>query len=153
MSRPNSGFTIAELLVVMGISAAIFTVGGISWTRLQKVSQLDELSGGLKTAIYQVQAQSKNNQPAGIFFETNRYVVFKGDQFIENKPGNLETNLPVGITFTQINIPNGGMLSFDHITGYPNSIIGGENVILTDENSQQFRTINLNKAGLVEISQ
>lgn len=150
--KSKVGFTLIELLLVMGIASVIFTVSGLSWSRLQKVSQLDQVAGEIKIAIYQAQAQSKGNQPTGVYFENNYYVIFKGDHYLPNQSGSITTNFPSQISLTQINLPD-KQITFDHKTGNILNYQDGENLYLTDDQSGQYRKLNLNPVGLITISQ
>lgn len=148
--KHRHGFTLIELLIVMGLVTVIFTISTMSLANIEKDSQLEALLADIKMSINKAQSETVNGNPAGISFETNRYVFFYGEQFTEGNPQNQVTNLPNGIIFSVINLPL-NILNFSKISGYVKNYFSPENFTLLDQGTGKTHEVIINKLGLVEV--
>lgn len=148
--RNRHGFTLIELLVVMGLVTVIFTISTISLANIEKDSQLEALLAAIKMSIAKAQSETINGNPAGVYFETNRYVFFYGDQFTEGNPQNEITDLPDGVIFSVINLPL-KTLNFLKISGYVKNYLSPENFTLLDQGTGKSHQVIINKLGLLEV--
>lgn len=137
-------------MIVMGIIAILFSLSTLSFANLNKQDQLDSLAAEIKLAIVQSQSQTVNGNPSGVYFENNRFIVFVGDQYTQGNPNSQITDLPQGITFQNIQLPD-NQINFLKITGYINNYVSPENFTLYDQETGRNRVFNLNRLGVIEI--
>lgn len=150
LKKQNKGVTLIELLLVMGLITMLFTIGGLSLSSLEKESQLDLLASEIKTSLLTAQSRTLNGMPAGVYFETEKFVLFSGDQFVNGNPENEVTDLPKGVVLTSNNFPS-QTVTFVKITGYINNFSPPESVTLLEEGTGKTRKVLLNRLGVVNI--
>lgn len=130
----NLGFTMVELIVVMGIMMTLFAIGTISLSRvLPNTSQnatLDMLLADIKSQ--QTLAMSKNSN-FGIHFNSTSYVL---------TPSNFTIGLDPTLTITNVSFTNGDL---EFTKGSGNTTAG----TFTIENNQtgKVTTVNINQYG------
>lgn len=144
------GVSLVELLVAIGIISILFTIGWLALPRRRTESELDLWATEIKVALYQAQSQTVNGIPSGVYFETNRFVLFKGSYFIESDPKNQENQLPANLNIASINLPS-STTAFEAVTGYVKNFVDPANVTLQDQNTGRMRIISINRVGMVEI--
>lgn len=127
----KKGFTIIELLVVLGVTAIILMASLPVYNNLQISAQLNETSAQISQTIRlaKTQAQSGfNNSDYGVKFFEDKYIVFQGvsydlrEVFYDREmkldsPLSLETNLTDDeIVFTKrLGAPNqSGIITLTH---------------------------------------
>lgn len=144
------GVSLIELLVVVGLMTILFAIGTLSLANIEKENQLETLVSGIKLSINKAQNQTINGNPTGVYFETNRYVFFYGDQFVEGNPKNQITDLPSGVIISVINLPLKS-ITFAKISGYVKNFAPPENITILDEGTRKSRQLTINNLGLVEV--
>ena len=143
------GITLTELLVVMAFFSILFAIGIVSLGGLEREVNIGRYASEIKTTIYQAQAQTINGIVSGVYFESNRFVLFQGDSFVEGAPENIETLLPGALVISAINRPSQTVL-FTKLTGYVDGFIDPANLTLTSS-SGHTKTITINQPGRVLI--
>jgi|SRR3989344_2410939 len=153
----KASFTIVELLVVMGITATLFSLTTI---RLFTAQHQANLSAAVSTFIsdakrQQLQAIAGNTQgqPAaqdyGIFFETNRYTLFRGLTYLPGDSYNYVVNLDNNITLTPILFPQAQAVfskGSGEIAGYsPEADV----ITFIDSVSGKNTTVRFNRLGVI----
>lgn len=144
------GFSLVELLVVVGMSAILLSIGGLSLAAVRTGSQLDLIASEIRSEIMRVQAETSNGRPSGVYFENDRYVYFEGSGYTEGAPTNEESTLPTNLTFSDISFP-GGIVQFNNVTGNPLNYANPFSVTLTNDYAED-RTIGVNEWGVVEVN-
>ena len=144
----NKGFSLVELLVVMGMMTILLSIGGLSLAAVRTGSQLDLIASEVRSEIMRVQAETVNGYPSGIYFESGRYVYFQGTSYTEGAPTNEESTLSGSLTFA-ISLPNDTVL-FNSVTGNPSPFSSPYQVTISDASSED-RNIAVNAWGVVEV--
>ena len=144
------GFSLVELLVVMGMMTILLSIGGLSLAAIRTGSQLDLIASEVRGEIMRVQAETINGYPSGVYFEGDRYVYFAGTSFTEGAPTNEESTLPGSLSFSDISLPDNTIL-FDSVTGNPAGFVSPYHVTVSDESGED-RTVAVNAWGVVEVN-
>ena len=120
------GFTIIELLTVIGILIVLTTMSIPAFRSFQKESDLtnttEEIINILRFAQNKTLASEENSQ-WGVWFSTSttpqEYILFKGENYISRDPSYDETHkIPEKIELYEINLTGGGTeVVFDKVVG------------------------------------
>lgn len=153
---PPRGFTLVELLVVMGLVAIL---GGLSFINLIRPQTSAALSGSVQTVLADLRSQqlkamagdsmsSSSAEPHGLYIEANRYTLFKGAAYSSSDSDNFVVPAESGVTFSST-LPSGRVL-FNKGTGEVNGYSGSANAItITNTRSNESKVITLNALGVV----
>lgn len=156
LTLKRRGFTLIELLVVMAIIsiiAAYLTVNLLTvqyrassnTTIIQLISdlkgqQLKSLAGDVPSGIA--------SSPHGVFFESNRYILFQGDPYNPNDPANFPVS--IGGVLSLSNAFPGATLIFQRVSGQVKNYTAGSNTITIQNTATgERKTLTLNKYGTV----
>lgn len=154
----NRGFTLIELIVSMGIFTIIMGFSFVAYLNIQKSSDLANQTTQLVSSIRQAQAlaisgqtlDSSTSVPVGIHFEEHSYTIFIGATYSQANDSNIITNLPSQITLNYT-LPTANLL-FTANAGDVNSFDPTKNTVTISHQDGKFRTINMNKLGIVNIN-
>lgn len=150
--KNERGFTLPELLIVMGILAIIFTFTTPNLIHFQRKSALNTTIDTLLTDLknQQIKAMVGDTQGTevisdyGVYFETSRYVLFRGSSYdptdITNFPVNLDTSLQFTSTTSIIFSKGSG-----EVGSLPIS------VVLDDTTNADQKTIETNVYGAITV--
>lgn len=140
-----TGFTILEILIVLGIVSILISLSaspGLDFYRSQQIeSKSREIVQNLRRS--QMKAMSSESDSSfGIYFTTNSYTLFKGDNYALRQSGFDEVfEIPSIITLSGLS-----EIVFSKLEGEPN--VTGD-IILTS--NSQTRTININELGRINL--
>lgn len=147
--RNTKGFTLIELMLIMGLFAALVAIVYINASRPQISSSLNTTVSVLISDIRHQQLKSITGDSAtthGIYFETNKYTLFKGASYNPSDPDNFTVNLTSGLEFSEIGFP-GNTLVFGKDGSY--SGYTGSNVSVTVFHSAgDQKVVTINKYGV-----
>lgn len=125
--RFQSGFTLIELIVVIGITAIIAVVGFLNIYGFKSVSELDLTAREIISVLRNAQDRSIGQEDSvqwGVYFEnaasdSGFYVLYKGatTTFVSKK------NLRPNIQFLDPSIGNSKDIPFNKLSGLPASSI------------------------------
>lgn len=153
--RVQRGFTLIEILIVLFIFGTIVTMPMVFLWGIGRGDSLlaatREVIGGIHEAhTNTISGRSfDGQQPSsfGIYFQTNYYVLFSGASYDVNDTNNAQTDLPTGITFSQISVPQNTIV-FSKVTGSVTNFDPVQNfVILQDSNTLETRQITITSVG------
>ena len=144
------GFTTIELLWIFGVLAIIFGFTTVSLGGIQQRSTMNTIIDKLRTDIKQQQLLSmigdtqglSQSAPYGIYFDLNRYVLFRGASYNPSDPSNIPVELSDNFEFT----PAGRTLLFSVLSG---QIPTSTSQAILDTTNNNTRTIYLNLLGVV----
>lgn len=152
----RSGFTLVEILIIMGILAVLFTITSLNLSNTVPKSSLDNavqlLIADLKqqqlyalTGDTQGQISSSNY---GIYFSAGKYTLFRGNTYNASDTSNFDVNLD---DINTSSTASGSVIVFVKNTGQIlNFSPSGNTITLTQINIGSSKTITINKYGVIE---
>ena len=148
----SKGFSFVELLVVMGIITILVMIGASSYfPSIQKVS-LSSTVQSLISEIKQQQTKSMNGESSqGIYFPADQesYILFTGDTYNVSNTTNFSISLGNQVIINSIDF-SGRQIIFAPASGEISGFNPANNkIILKNTVSEELRTINFNKFGIV----
>ncbi|OGH16625.1 MAG: hypothetical protein A3C30_04315 [Candidatus Levybacteria bacterium RIFCSPHIGHO2_02_FULL_40_18] len=150
------GITLIEVIIVIGILMTLAGMASISFVPFRSGSILgtaittlisDLSSQQIKVMAGDTEGRSTNDN-YGIYFGTNSYTLFHGDNFDPNDPSNFTINLNEDLQI-QSTFPSSQII-FLIKSGEVTSFSETQNSItLEDTVAQDSKTININRYGVV----
>lgn len=80
----KTGFTMVELLIVIGIMVIVVSAGASLYSSLQTSTEINELAAQIVQNVRLAQGQSQsglNNNEHGVQFEPHRYILYQGASY------------------------------------------------------------------------
>lgn len=154
--KDQSGLTLIEMMLVVGILALLFAIGVVSLSTIQIVttstSATTVLISDLKTQ--QVKAMVGDTEGRGvpdnygIKILSDQYILFHGNSYNPSDSSNF--SVPVPETYTlSTTFPNSTLLFASDSGELVNFTTGLDTVTLTNTTSSKTEVIKLNKYGTV----
>jgi len=150
VSVSRRGFSLVELLTVLGMMSILLSIGGLSLAGIRNQNHLDLVAAEVRTDLLRAQMETGNNNTSGLYFEQNRYTFFQGDTYVADDPNNEISDLPSNMVFSDIQLPNNTIV-FERTTRYPVSYTDPMQVVVSDTAAGVSRTITINRWGVIEI--
>lgn len=156
MNKGQHGFTLIEMLVVIGLFAILTTLVVINVLRPQNTLNYETQVQTLKSDIKRWQARAmlgettgeSSAQDFGILFSGNSYTMFVGSSYSASDQRNFTVNL-TGPVVLSTNFP-GNTLLFETITGEVNSFSPPNNTItITNTTRGDSTVLSLNRYGVI----
>jgi prepilin-type N-terminal cleavage/methylation domain-containing protein len=152
----SSGFTLIEILVVLGLIAVLFGLSAINLSQPQTSASLDRTLNALLADIksQQTLAMSGDNsgtasqQPHGIYLQADHFTLFAGSSYDSGDSHNFAENVASSVSLAT-NLPSNTLL-FAKGTGEVNGFTPGDNTI-TLTSGDQIRTITINRLGAMAV--
>ncbi len=153
----NKGFTLVELVVILGISSILFGFVGFNLVRFQGTTSSnankntiisDLKSQQLKAMLGNTEGRSSNDS-YGIYFLSDQYVLFHGTSYSPSDTTNFAIMLPEDIRIQSTTFPDNTVI-FSKLSGEIPGFIDGENTITVRAiNINQDTIITLNRYGVI----
>lgn len=153
-AKLNNGFTILELLIVIGLVIISVSIASPIYSHFYTIAQLDDDSMQLVQNLRNIREFSVsglNDSSYGIYFNNisnpERYIIFRGLDY-NSRDINYDRVVLLGknISLTQV-FPN-NQISFSRGLGLPNDT---GNIVLFDQIENKQKTINVNQLGVIDI--
>jgi prepilin-type N-terminal cleavage/methylation domain-containing protein len=152
------GFTLVEILLVMGIFLALLSFIIPNLTGNQRRTQSSETIALLvadmrdqqmKTMLGDTEGQAVTSG-SGIYFETNRYTLFRGSAYSAVDSRNYAVNLDSQFQFTATNFP-ASQIDYAEGSGEAANFVNDTySITLTDVQNGTSKVITVNKYGVVQ---
>lgn len=153
----SGGFTIPELLIVVGMLTTLLGLTTINLlTSRDKVTistTIDTLISDIK--LGQTKAMSGDTEGSGtisdygMYFETNRYTVFRGSTYASGNPSNFITNLDPNFELSSILFPSSTLI-FSKGSGEVSGFVSGFNSItIRNKLTGEQKVITVNRYGVI----
>ena len=153
-SRP--GFTLVEVLIIMGILAILFTISSLNLSNTVPQNALSNATDLLVADIKQQQLSAMTgntegqavNSDYGIYFTSDKYSLFRGSSYNIGNTSNFDVHLDDINTSTTA---SGSMIVFEKNSGQVlNFQPSGNKITLTHSDIGKSTTITINKYGIIE---
>ena len=150
------GFTLIELGIVLGIIAILLGFVTFNLVNVQKItsvnSEIDTLVSDMKsqqTKAMTGAGSSGTGQSFGIYFQSDRYILFTGTSYSSTNSSNFTVTLGGNIEFSDSTFPDNTLI-FLRQSGELKGFIDGRNTI-SIQNTQGLnkKTITVNRYGVV----
>ncbi len=155
MRNNQFGFTLIELVVVTGILLMLFGFVSFNLVGVQRKISVSSTADNLVSDMSTQQTKamlgvgSSGGNSYGIYFQSDKYTLFKGTAYFASDPSNFTVSLDSGITFSSITLP-ASLLVFSSATGEINGFSAGQNTVtLQDTQGAKTETITVNRYGVV----
>ena len=148
----GEGFTLIEVLIVIGVMALLVGLSSLSLVSFGKGSELDSARTSVVQALRESQSNSLanlGNNPWGVHFEANKVVIFQ-DTGSGYNPGDSVNNrtkvMPKGVTISWSLTGGTDYLMFDK--GLGTTLNNGTVTITSTANTTA--TVTINKEGMID---
>lgn len=158
MERPvKIGFTIIELVVVLGVLAITLAVASLNLTGIQNKTYLTTTVSTVVADIKKQQIKAmtgategrSDHDAYGIYFEADRYTLFHGAAYSPSELSNSVVMLENNVHVSANTFPSDEIV-FDAISGEVEGFTAGQDTItLTNINTNEAKTITINRYGVV----
>lgn len=150
----NKGISMIEILIVIAIMVVIIAIVVLSLSRFRAEQSLQGTTADIVSLLNEARTNtisSKNSTTYGVYFETNRAVLFAGSSFSEPNSNNKQLDLD-----STVNIPSSGGISlnggsssvvFTRISG--DTANYGTIILRLTSDATRQKTITINKTGVV----
>lgn len=154
----QKGFTLIELIIVMGIIMLLF---GFVMVNLLQEQHIVSVNSSVDILIADISSQQTkamlgksdgitSGNSYGIYFESDRYTLFKGNSFSASDSTNFTVMLDENTVFNSVTFPN-NIVVFSALLGEVNGFIDGNNtIVLTNSQGTEIKTITINRYGVVK---
>lgn len=154
--KKNRGFTLIETVLVMGIFLAIAGIASMSVGNLYPKANLNVTSDVLMSDIKTQQLKSMTGysfsstqiESHGIYFEPTQYTLFTGSSYDPVDTRNIIISPGVNIGLSTVNITD-DILVFSAGSGEVINYIAGGTVTVTETNTSQQKTLEINQMGAI----
>lgn len=110
----KNGFTLIELILVIGIFTILITLVTVNMLRPQTTTPVNQAVSVLIADIKQQQLKSmlgdtggtETAQSFGVYFGIDKYILFKGSSYSPADPDNFTVELGEGLQFTDVTLPS-----------------------------------------------
>lgn len=151
------GFTLIELIIVIGIFVTLFGISTISLTglipRANFVTNYQSILSDLKSQQHKAMVGDTNGagdgSAYGIYLESNQYTLFAGPAYNPSATDNFTIQLSPGLSLTEINFPSNSIVFLQNngeVAGF-NELTSSFKLIST--NTSEEKLIDLNWLGVV----
>lgn len=157
MLKGQKGFSLIEIVIIMGISLMLFGAIIFNLLRVQSRSTIransDTIASDLRTqqtkAMTGATEGGSTAQSYGIYFLQDKYVLFHGASYDPNDSRNFDVNLPSNTQILNTTFPNNTAV-FSLLSG---EILGGSqtgnSVTIKTVNANDEFTITVNRLGVI----
>jgi type II secretory pathway pseudopilin PulG len=155
--RNESGFSFIEVIIVIAIIIMLVAMASTSFTPVRSKTSLDTVIVSLLAELksQQIKAMTGDtertgvNSDYGVYFENDRYVIFRGSAYSPSDPSNFAITIGEPIEFSTIALPSSSVVFTQKqgdISGFSAS---NNSITLTDTSTGNQKTIFLNKHGVI----
>ncbi|OGH47224.1 MAG: hypothetical protein A3A51_01700 [Candidatus Levybacteria bacterium RIFCSPLOWO2_01_FULL_39_10] len=151
--KKNSGFSLIELIVVLGILLTLFGFIVIGLSTSQRRFSVTSARDTLISDIASQQTKSMNSisgsSAYGIYFQPGKYTLFKGETYSASDPENFEVELGENLEFSQVTFPAATII-FATKSGEISGFLDGANIItIRDVQNIDSTTVTINRYGVI----
>lgn len=149
------GVSLLELVIFMSITLFLFGFVTINLVRFQQKTSINSILDTFASDMKSQQAKAMsgdgntNQENFGIYFLSDKYILFKGSSYSPSNPTNFSVNLEGGMNFQDVLLPSNTLI-FLHKSGEVNGFSQGhDSFSLQDSQGQEIKTVLINKYGVI----
>lgn len=154
----RDGFTLIELVLVMGIFAILASFATVNLLGSQRQADLNSTTTSLIADFRQQQARSMLGESGGssqavlhgVFIQNNRYTLFSGSTYNPADPLNFVVDMPP--TLSLATTFSSSTILFDVGSGEVNTFVDGVNTVTLASSSGQQKVFTFNKYGALSVN-
>ncbi len=152
----QSGFTLIELILVMGIVAVLYGISSVSLSRLIPRVAVRSTAETLRSELRLLQARAMQGDVGivagpsafGVFFAADRYTFFEGSSYVPGAQGNVETIMEEAVSIST-ELPS-NILVFQHGSGEVVGFMSGQDTItISNVESGESAGFTVNQYGVL----
>ncbi len=153
----KKGFSLIEIVVVLGIMSILVGIATVNLSSLQNNTSLNLTLETLISDIKQQQLKAMVSDTEGrstagnygIYFDTNRYILFSGSVYSASNTTNFIVSLDSNIVFSNVTLPNSTLI-FQQISGEVlNYGSTTDTFAITNTTTNDLKTVRFNGLGTV----
>ena len=157
IKNSQGGFTITELMVVIGIITTLLGLTAInllgSRNKASLASTIDPLVADIKQHQIKAMVGDTEGQATaysfGVRFETTRYILFRGTTYSSTDSANFTVDLDNSVNFENITFST-AQIVFAQGSGEINGFTSGSNTVkVRNIRSNDQKTITINRYGVI----
>lgn len=157
----KKGFTLIEVLIVISLLAILLTLGNVVFNSFGRKDQVLVEVREIESVINEAKVKTlagfslggNEGFNFGVYFQTDRYVLFPGLTYDPQNINNQMFLLPESLIITPIFLPANSVV-FEKISGEVAGFLPDQNyLILNDQRSREKKKISVNKLGVVRIEE
>lgn len=157
MYRHTDGFTLIEVLVVMGVVAILLLITTQSLFQSQAAANLDTTVTEIRNDIRQQQLYAMEGATSSaellsnysVYFSATSYTLFAGDSYSSTNATNYTAPLSGPVRIVATTFPN-NTVTFARLSGDVSGFVSGQDsVTVEDVQSGASRVIQLNRYGVM----
>lgn len=157
MRALNAGFTLIEVIVVLGVLATLMAFASVNVLQLQRHTHIQTTVSTLVADLYEQRQRSMTGDTQGrsttdsygIYFQTNSYILFHGTSYSVASPDNVTIPIVNPIEMSSTTFAGSTILftkGSGEISGYSAS---NNTLTLTNTSNSENVVITLNKYGTI----
>lgn len=155
MRRARRGFTLPELIVVMGVIATLVGIASVSLLGVQHKSLVNTTRDTIVADIkfQQLKAMTGDTEGRGtpdkygVYLAPHQYTLFHGAAFSSSNPDNVVVSMNQGVTLTTA-FPSSTIV-FLNGSGEIQSFVSGADILTLSGTDGTSKTVKLNKYGVI----
>lgn len=153
----NGGFTLAEIIVVVGI---VVILAGLTFTNLTPTQRQSGLNSSLNILVadlkqQQIKAMAGDTEGRstpdnyGIYFGTSTYTLFHGSSYSSSDTANQVVKLDNDVVVSNITFPS-NVIIFTQVSGEILNFVNGSNTVtIKNVTGNLTKTITINRYGVI----
>lgn len=155
--KRQSGYSLIELVIVMGIIVLLFGFTTINLGGVARVTSVNEAVDLLNADIRSQQTKAMtgtgdgtSGSSYGIYFQTDQYTLFRGTTYSSQNSTNFIVKLDQNLNFVNDTFPNSTLVflqSSGEISGYA---AGNAAISIGNTAGSEQKTIRVNQLGTVD---
>jgi len=151
-----TGFTLIEILLVMGIMATLSAIAGLSLSTLYSKADLNSSQNLLTSELKSQQLKAMAGYAPGssvavahgIYFESDKYTLFSGNEFNPDDPANVPLPASTNVAYSPSNLTDNSIIFLAGSGEVANHLTGAA-ITITDANTGEMRQVQINLMGSI----
>lgn len=160
LRNTSKAFTLIELLVVMGIFSVLAGLATVNLIKPQTQATFSsavnvlaaDIKGQQLKAISGDTSGEATSQAHGIYFESDKYTLFRGSGYVPANPGNFVVDIESGNSLTSITFPTQQVVFAKRSGEVTSYVSGSDSLIIQSTQSGEQKTITINRYGAISVN-